>query len=454
MLISAMLGVVSFADTEAAGPVLKVSKATVEFGSSVYIYIAVDYSAFGSSEGITLNIKNNKTNNSVNLTPDTSLEALEGCVAFKYDTIGAKHMGDELTIQAMKDGKASGDAKTFSVLEYALKAEGLGDAKLTALMEAMLAYGSAAQTAYNYKGTYDLAKDYGFVVVKGSNEGKKLAEVGATATFTPNTAKTGANASVYDYSLNKKDTATFTITAGAQEYLFIGDAQKTTLNLNVETSSLTGTIAHTTGSSVTSYVYTNQKNTGTVNDPSGSRNKMTFTTGDVAAGDHASFEVVTNAAGRTAIDWTISKTALIRSAAFVSSTARQFTISTEFGSTDTVITNGFRPRASSSNGNNLWTLSASNGGWNIKAQDGTVITHIGKYTDITIHMVFDLDAKTITYYTDNGANAYTQAISDKDYALLTNSSFICDWTYWASSNYKVLETYVYKMIGYNGNIFE
>lgn len=166
MLISAMLGVVSFADTEAAGPVLKVSKATVEFGSSVYVYIAVDYSAFGSSEGITLNIKNNKTNNSVNLTPDTSLEALEGCVAFKYDTIGAKHMGDELTIQAMKDGKASGDAKTFSVLEYALKAEDLNEQKLTALMDAMLAYGAAAQDAYNYEGTYDLSvEDYSLVTL-------------------------------------------------------------------------------------------------------------------------------------------------------------------------------------------------------------------------------------------------------------------------------------------------
>ena len=139
MVLSAMLGVVSFAE-EAEEPTatLEVTQANLEFSNSVYLYIAVDYSAIGSADGITLKITNNKTGKSTVLAPNSKITAPTGCVAFKYIDLGSKNMGDELTLQALKDGKASGAAKTYSVLEYALKAQGKGDAKLTKLMDAML----------------------------------------------------------------------------------------------------------------------------------------------------------------------------------------------------------------------------------------------------------------------------------------------------------------------------
>ena len=88
MAFSAMLGITSFA--EDAG-VLVVSQASLEFADNVYLLIAVDYSAVGSADGITLKIKNNKTGEESNIdAPASDITAPTGCVAFKYDDIGAK----------------------------------------------------------------------------------------------------------------------------------------------------------------------------------------------------------------------------------------------------------------------------------------------------------------------------------------------------------------------------
>ena len=161
MLFTAMLGVISFADAETeTTTALEVSHANLEFGNAVYLYIAVNYSQVGSASGVTLKITNNKTGAETILSPNTSITAPSNCVAFKYDDLGARNMGDELTLQALKDGKPSGESKTYSILEYALVAQGQGDAKLSALMVAMLAYGANAQKVYKHTGTYDLSKEY------------------------------------------------------------------------------------------------------------------------------------------------------------------------------------------------------------------------------------------------------------------------------------------------------
>lgn len=169
MIFSAMLGVMSFAEAETpeAPKELVVSAANLEFNTAVYLYIAVDYSQFGSAAGVSLKITNNKTGEVVVLNPATDITAPANCVAFKYDTIGAKNMGDELTLQALKDGEACGESKVYSILEYALVAQGQGNTKLTNLMVAMLAYGANAQKVMKHEGTYDLSKDYTFVKVTG-----------------------------------------------------------------------------------------------------------------------------------------------------------------------------------------------------------------------------------------------------------------------------------------------
>ena len=166
MAFSAMLGITSFA--EDAG-VLVVSQASLEFADNVYLLIAVDYSAVSSADGITLKIKNNKTGDETTIdAPAADIEDVPaGCVAFKYDDIGAKNMGDELSIQAYLNGTASGDPITYSILEYALRAENLANEKLTALVKSMIKYGAEAQKAWSHEGTYDLSLDHSLVKLKG-----------------------------------------------------------------------------------------------------------------------------------------------------------------------------------------------------------------------------------------------------------------------------------------------
>ena len=166
MVFSAMLGVMSFAEDAGA---LSISMANLEFADNVYLLIAVDYSAVGSADGITLKIKNNKTGDETTIdAPAADIKDVPaGCVAFKYDDIGAKNMGDELTIQAYLNGSASGDPINYSILEYALRAESLADEKLTALVKYMIKYGAEAQKAWGHEGTYDLSVDHSLVKLKG-----------------------------------------------------------------------------------------------------------------------------------------------------------------------------------------------------------------------------------------------------------------------------------------------
>ena len=163
MLATAMLGITSFAEEEApvatASDALTVYSARVEFGNTVYLHIAVKAD---SADGLKLTITNtvlddDDPDKTVTLDPDTSIVAPEGCVAFRYGKLGAKNMGDKLSIQASQ-GDVVGKAKTYSILEYALTAENENDAELTALVKAMIKYGAKAQVAFGHadKATYPL----------------------------------------------------------------------------------------------------------------------------------------------------------------------------------------------------------------------------------------------------------------------------------------------------------
>ena len=182
-VFSAMIGVIpATAEGEAT---LEITHAKLELGNAPYLYFAVNYSDFGSYEGIQLKVTNKKTNNTHIYEPLTDVEAPEGCVAFKYLAINWQEMGDELSVQAMKDGKNCGEAETYSVLEYALKAQSLGDAALSELMVAMLNYGANMQNVMKHAGTYDLFKTYSLVEVQGgkiNKESKIIVERGTKVT--------------------------------------------------------------------------------------------------------------------------------------------------------------------------------------------------------------------------------------------------------------------------------
>ena len=190
LVFTAMIGVIPATAEEA--PTLEITHAKLEFGNAPYLYFAVNYSDFGSSAGIQLKVTNTKTNathvyDPISAEDATKLEAPEGCVVFKYLAINWQQMGDELIVQAMKDGQNCGAAKTYSVLEYALKAQSFGDDLLTELLVAMLNYGANMQNVTEHPGTYDLFKTYSLVEVEGgkiSGKHKVIVERGTTVNVT------------------------------------------------------------------------------------------------------------------------------------------------------------------------------------------------------------------------------------------------------------------------------
>ena len=171
MLLTAMLGLTVYAAEEIDEiPELAITSARLEFGDRVYLLVAVKAD---SAEGLTLTITNSKNTEkpvTVITEPMVGGDVPEGCIAFRYEDLGAKNMGDELILQASV-GETKSAIKTYSVLEYALKAENEGKQSLSSLASAMINYGAKAQEAFGHTGDYALADkdgkliDYSLVVL-------------------------------------------------------------------------------------------------------------------------------------------------------------------------------------------------------------------------------------------------------------------------------------------------
>ena len=417
MAFSLMLGVIPSAE-EAAGE-LDISEARVEFGDVVYLFIAVDYTA-SDAEGITLQITNNKTGAQTILEPDASIEVREGRVAFKYTDLGAKNIGDELTLQALKNGVASGDSVNYSVLEYAIKAQDFGDANLTNLVNAMVAYGAAAQEAYEHEGSYDLTKNYGLVVVSGSAEGKAIAEVGSTATFTPDVA----GSTLYDMTLTAVDS--ITVPAGNSKFFYISEAQRTPVNFDATTATFATVEGGTAAAERTrSNYYTNEGNTGSNSRVTSNANSEGQVQADQYVGSF--FEAVSGANGYLKLSAGTTKASIafkefngdlhIRNAG-----ARVFTLAITLGREG--LTNFAEGNLSLVGVNNLGVLTAKNNGnktefralvgsalerdengdhitlCTLNAEDG-----VNKY--VTFYIVVDIDAGTYTIYNSLNNKVHT-----------------------------------------------
>ncbi len=483
MIFTAMLGVVSFAEAEtpAEPKELVVSSASLEFGTAVYLYIAVNYSEIGSAAGVTLQITNNKTGEVVVLDPATDISAPADSVAFKYDTIGAKNMGDELTLQALKDGVPSGESKIYSILEYALVAQGQGDEKLSNLMVAMLAYGANAQKVMNHEGTYDLAKTWGYISVVGSNEGKMIAEAGQPAPFTPDTSKTGANAALYNLATLEKFEGDFIVPTGSHKLIYLGDAQLTHVNLAMTStdSSLNGSFTNTGSANVNQYVYMSEsdplsltKLSGTEGTNFASMYMQQYFPGNSAANTGtASMSVVggpdgyikIGSSGKQSYVWWASPSCKTIAKAAAATAGNKFTLALTIGmdGTTSMPSGVMRVRGSSTHGNffktttngttKVTSLIASTNGTTTK--DVTIWTiqgEEGKQKFATVYIVFDLNNGDLSYYTEDGAYATTINGSTIIGAMSANAALI-DWTQASSSNTTAL---IRNIKVFAGNIFE
>lgn len=165
MILTAMLGIISGAET-APEPSIEVSHANVQFANTIYLLVAVNYGDYENVGDIKLKITNTVTGSVDVISRSRSTESSEGfpegCVGFKYMGLIPKNLGDELILQAYIGDTAVGEAKSYSILEYSIKAEEQNNANLTSLVKAMINYGQKAQVAFDWKdkATYDLSIDY------------------------------------------------------------------------------------------------------------------------------------------------------------------------------------------------------------------------------------------------------------------------------------------------------
>ena len=195
LLISAFVCIIPSA--EAKNGELEISSAALQFGSNIYLMVAVDYTKLYDSydaakANVTVKITEKNGRETI-LAVDDSVAATEGfpenSVGFKHTTLPAKGMGDVLTIQAYAGDEPSGDSVIYSILEYAIKTKSEHSDKelLCNAIDAMLEFGAEAQKAFEHECDYPLYDedgiiDYGMLIVYGGATKKLFGKVGSSIT--------------------------------------------------------------------------------------------------------------------------------------------------------------------------------------------------------------------------------------------------------------------------------
>ena len=262
LLFSLMLCIVPTAEETAPVGIekLQVKKAALEFGSNVHLFLAVDiydyYVAIGGKnsgiyEGlyycwedranflkVTINGEE-LAHTTTRITHEVSAAGVNGYACFKFENIGAKNIGDEFDIKVyyIRDGaEILVDSLSYGAVDYALDAKEQypdNDALINVL-DKMLAYGGAAQTAFNHTGSYDLTsfqgsiKDQSVVALHGNasfaNGAKKsFIKEGQTLTATAENNASWLNVAAQKLYADGK-TAEIAYTAGKQD-IYVIDAE-------------------------------------------------------------------------------------------------------------------------------------------------------------------------------------------------------------------------------------
>ncbi len=473
MLCTALLGVTSFAEaTETEAPKLVISQANLQFADTVYLLIAVDYTAVYSTldeakAAVTLNVKNtaDETSEIVNLKPDSSV-VLAGHVCFTYKDLGAKNMGDELELTAI-NGTNDSVSKTFSVLEYALKAKGFSDS-LDAVCEAMIAYGEAAQTAWGWKenATYDLAKNWGIVLFGGATTSKYIATVDSTITAPAADSALGSSAVLYGADF-KKASATITVKENVSRYFYLG-SNLTDYNLDFTTGNIAAGTVLLDGSTVpsqaaTKAIYSTIAGGASLTSTTGNKTWTMNTSDSKPSTDYAAIVEVD---GEKCLQWQIDDKSDQGSGATNGSGQINGTDGLPTGG-NTVFTMSFtigkvagkkliggprfRGTVNSANMNGSPYFWAQNGNNGIKLWESSALAvtfEDGEFK--TIHMVVDPANNKVSCYVDDAfLGDYIPAGNNKT-LLATSTSYRLDWTTFAGSAQMNIKRVVITM----GDIFK
>ena len=464
LVFSAMLGVVSFAAEDSGAteaPELKISHATLQFASTVYLLIAVNYGT-ADPDGVTVQITN-KAGATTTLTRDTSVESTEGfhdgCVGFKYTKLSAQEFGDDLEIKALYNGKEQ-DSLDFSVLEYIIRAKSYGDTEtpFDKVLSALQTLGAKAQVAFKRTGDWDylLADgddniEYGLIILNGATEKDAICRVGEP--YTPETTK--ANPLLYTLSYDRIENNTIKVQAGIQKAFYISESDKTTFHFDANLITLPA--------EKNDIVYSNNK----------AAMAKAVTTGiAIGTGVSCSFQMNAVDEGEDAIakfvDFNGERVLEINAPEGYSVTISQSTNdlksqvgdSRYFTLTLTVASNGknaligsLRLRDSNNSNNHLMSVSSNV----IQAYTSTLskktVTALEANVLTTIHAVFDKNEKTVSYYID-GVFILKEGWSNTMDSFITGEGtnkriHIYGGTY----NNGLRAGYIQKIIVTKGNIF-
>jgi len=470
MLCTALLGVTSFAEaTETETPKLAITQANLQFADTVYLLIAVDYTAVYSTldeakAAVTLNVKNtaDETSEIVNLKPDSSV-VLAGHVCFTYKDLGAKNMGDELELIAIDSTNSANNSssKTYSILEYAISAKGFSDT-LDAVCETMIAYGEAAQTAWGWKdkATYDLAKDWGIVLFGGATATKCIAAVDSTITAPAANSALGSSAVLYSADF-KKASATITVKENVSRYFYLG-SNLTDYNLDFTIGSIaTGTViidgaTASSSKAASKNIYSTIAGGASLTSSTGSKSWTVTSSAKEVANDYASIVEVD---GEKCLQWMVddnaSKSGQINGTnGLPTGGATVYTMSFTIGKVAGKKLIGgprFRGTVNGSNMNGSpysWTQNGDNGILLWGQANLAVTFEDGEFK--TIHMVVDPENNKVSCYVDSNFIGDYALTGNNTKLVQTSTSYRLDWTSFAGGAQMNIKRVVITM----GDIFK
>ncbi len=464
LLLSAFFAILPSAEESTPSGELKISSANLEFGSKVYLMIAVDYSElysdYDSAKAEVTVTVTDKQGVGTELLPDDEVRATKGfpenSVGFKITTLGAKNMADQLTVQAYDGDVASGDAVTYSILEYAVKAKSESDdAALEYAIDCMLELGAEAQRAFEYEGDYPLYDeegyiDYGMLVVYGGAPKKVFGKIGSTVTPAAS-ADVGADPLLYTTSYDRITDNAVTVKEGVQKAFYISADDKTGFYFDANLITLpeeNNDIVYSNDKQAMTAAAQTSINMGTDVSCILQLNKVaedqTAVGRFVDLNGERVLEIVANKGYAMTIGSSSATTASLIGQV---GDSRYFTLTLTLGlKGSSVLASAFRFRDDSVNPD-VWNLS---GGKIASKATGETIATLESEQLSTVHAVFDRTDKTISYYVD-GIYVYQENWSDGINSILTGTKGSRIHFYGGTSG---RAGYIQKIIVTKGNIFE
>ena len=486
MIFSMLSGVIAGAKTASDKGTLEINEASIAFGSDVYLLIAVDYSGLDidvdtAKADVTVKVSHKNSAEPEELIVDESVMATmnfpENSVGFKCE-IGAKNMGDVLTLQAYYNDEASGASLEYSILEYAIKAKALysDNEYLVDALDKMLMFGAAAQKAFDYEGDYTLYDENGYVehgIVSIFNSNSKVIAP-VNSVIAPTAPEGEVDPILYDYSFNRMADNEIVVEKGVNSYFFISSDDRTVYSFDATNPTLTSDMldCENTSSSLKKKTVWTDEDGNFYSEWADGLARQTLQVGKVKSGKPTVTKLIKDEDGNNLAlmmspqgsSYAVQLRQRISDANDKNQVAANlgdvFTLSVVIGKEGSTYMapsayrfygeggTGVVSIFGLTNSGNSSTFCETN---NTGAPITDVVTDGVGYSFITVHMVVDLVAHTISYYTNDSATPVAVVYKE----TLTASRIYASSGYLFEAYLNSVGTVLLQKIMYTkGNIFE